>query len=160
MGRLTSTPLVPALIVGMASAGATAVLIGIPTDVIPNPWFGRVVGVRPLDVAVLVSLSVLLGALAATYVIAGSSGTAVPRAGLGSGVVGWLAVGCPVCNKAVVLLLGASGATSTFEPLQPLLGLLSVLLAATALALRIRAMRRGACELPRSREPANAPHAL
>ena len=34
----------------------------------------------------------------------------------------WFAVSCPVCNKVVVALLGASGATSTFAPLQPALG--------------------------------------
>jgi len=28
---------------------------------------------------------------------------------IGSGIVGWFAVGCPVCNRIVVALLGASG---------------------------------------------------
>ena len=137
----------PALVAVGAAVG-TALLIGVPTGVIPNPWFGRVVGVRPLDVGVLIALSVLMGALAATYSIAGSSGAKAPRAALGSGIVGWLAVGCPVCNKAVVLLLGASGATSTFEPIQPILGVASVVLAAAALTVRVRAMRRGACAVP------------
>jgi hypothetical protein len=145
--RATVSTAGSAAIAAAATAG-TALTIGIPTDVIPNPWFDRVVGVRPLDVGVLVALSLLMGALAATYASAGSSGAAAPRAGLGSGVLGWFAVGCPVCNKAVVLLLGASGATGTFEPLQPALGVAAVILAAAALAIRLRALRRGACELP------------
>jgi hypothetical protein len=116
--------------------------------VVPNPWFEREIGVRTLDVLVLVALSVLTGALVATYAVAGVSGAGAPRAGVGSGIVGWFAIGCPVCNKLEVALLGASGATSTFAPAQPFLGVAAVALAATALVLRVRAIRRGACPLP------------
>jgi hypothetical protein len=135
-------------LVALVAAGATALLVGIPTDVVPNPWFGREIGVRTFDVVTLVALSVVTGALVATYTLAGDSGAAVPRAGIGSGIVGWFAVGCPVCNKLVVALLGVSGATSTFAPLQPLLGAAAVLLATAALVVRVRAIRRGSCPLP------------
>jgi hypothetical protein len=130
------------------AAIGTALVIGIPTDVVPNPWFGREIGVRAVDVIVLVALSLLTGALVATYTVAGNSGAGAPRAGIGSGIVGWFAVGCPVCNKIVVALLGASGATSSFAPAQPALGAAAVALAAAALAIRVRAIRRGACALP------------
>ncbi len=33
------------------------------------------------------------------------------------------AIGCPVCNKLVVLALGFSGALAYFEPIQPALAL-------------------------------------
>lgn len=135
-------------LVAVAAAAGTALVIGIPTDVVPNPWFGRVVGVRPFDVATLIALALTTGALVATYTIAGDSGVAAPRTGIGSGIVGWFAVGCPVCNKLVVALIGVSGATSTFEPLQPLLGAAAVALAVAALVVRVRAIRRGACALP------------
>jgi hypothetical protein len=135
-------------LVAALSAAATALVIGIPTDVVPNPWFGRVIGVRPADVAVLVALSLLTGALAATYTVAGRSGDAPPRTGIGSGVLAWFAVGCPVCNKLVVGLLGVSGATDWFAPAQPILGALAVVLATAALVVRVRAIRRGACPLP------------
>jgi hypothetical protein len=134
--------------VAVLGALGTALIIGIPTDVIPNPWFGREIGVRALDVVVLVALSGVTGALMATYAFAAASGAGAPRAGIGSGVIGWFAIGCPVCNKLVVGLLGASGATSTFAPAQPVLGLAAVALAATALAVRVRAIRRGECPLP------------
>jgi hypothetical protein len=120
-------------VAGLVAAVFTALVIGVPTDVVPNPWFSRVVGVRPIDVVVLVALSLLTGALVATYVVAGRSGAGAPRAGIGSGVLGWFAVGCPVCNKLVVLLLGASGATRVFEPVQPVLGVAAVILAMAAL---------------------------
>jgi hypothetical protein len=135
-------------VVGVGAAVGTALVIGIPTDVVPNPWFDRVIGVRPFDVVVLIALSALTGALTATYTVAGDSGNAAPRAGIGSGIVGWFAVGCPVCNKLVVALIGASGATSTFAPLQPALGVAAVALAAAALIVRVRAIRRGSCPLP------------
>jgi hypothetical protein len=136
--------------VAILAALGTAAVIGIPTDVVPNPWFGREVGVRPADVVVLIALSVVTGALASTYVVAGGSGPKAPRTGLGSGLIGWFAIGCPVCNKLVVALVGVSGATSRFEPAQPFLGALAVALAVAALAVRLRAMRRGACATPRS----------
>jgi hypothetical protein len=137
--------------VGVVAAAGTALVIGVPTDVVPNPWFDRVVGVRPADVVVLIALSLLTGALAATYAIAGRSGAGTPRAGIGSGILGWFAIGCPVCNKLVVLLLGVSGATTAFEPIQPILGVLAVALAAAALVVRVRAIRRGSCPLPPAR---------
>ena len=143
-------------LVALVAAGATALLIGIPTDVVPNPWFGRQIGVRGFDVVTLVALSIVTGALIATYTVAGDSGVVAPRAGLGSGILGWFAVGCPVCNKLVVALLGASGATSTFAPLQPLLGAAAVLLASAALVVRVRAIRRGTCRLPVDRHARSA----
>jgi hypothetical protein len=134
--------------VALVAAVGTTLIIGIPTDVVPNPWFGREIGVRAFDVVTLIALSVVTGALVATYTLAGDSGAAVPRTGIGSGIIGWFAVGCPVCNKIVVALLGASGATSTFAPLQPALGVAAVALASAALVVRVRAIRRGTCPLP------------
>jgi hypothetical protein len=75
----------PAVAAALAAVG-TALLIGIPTDIVPNPWFGREIGVRLVDVVVLIALSVLTGALIATYTVAGSSGAGAPRAGIGSGI--------------------------------------------------------------------------
>src|SRR5919198_4911631 len=142
--------LLPAAVIGLMAAIGTVVIIGVPTDVIPSPLFGRQTPVHPYDVAVLIALGLLTGALVATYAIARDAGRATKRAGIGSGVLGWFAVSCPACNKIVVALLGASGATSTFAPLQPALGGLAVALAAAALAVRVRALRRGSCPLPKN----------
>jgi hypothetical protein len=141
----------PSAVAGFLAAIGTVAIIGIPTDVIPNPLFGRQTPVHPYDVAVLIALGMLTGALVATYAIARDAGRATKRAGIGSGVLGWFAVSCPACNKVVVALLGASGATSTFAPLQPALGVLAIALAAGALAVRIRALRRATCPLPENR---------
>ena len=117
-----------------------------PTHLVDDFRVITEIGVRVVDVVVLAALSLLTGALVATYTVAGGSGAGAPRAGIGSGILGWFAVGCPVCNKIVVALLGASGATSSFAPAQPALGVAAVALAAAALAIRVRAIRReGLC---------------
>lgn len=128
---------------GVASIG-TAVLIGIPTDVLPNPWFTRMTPVRPLDYVFWPSTSLLVGMLLASYLLpAGALGQAGRRVGFGSGLLGWLAIGCPICNKLIVGLLGVSGALQYFGRLQPLLGFAGVVLAAGALAVRLRSFARG-----------------
>ncbi|MDH6193052.1 hypothetical protein M2168_006084 [Streptomyces sp. CZ24] len=58
------------------------------------------------------------------------------------------AVGCPVGNKLVLVLLGASGAMSCWAPPQPLLAVLSVGLPAEA-ALRRRSSQTE-CAVPAS----------
>ena len=144
---------------GLTVAGAlgTAGLLGIPTDVIANPWFERKVPTRSFEVIVLVALSLLAGAIAATYAAPSTSEVGTRRAGVASGIVGWFAVSCPLCNPVVVGLLGASGATGVFAHLQPALGVLAVAFAAGALALRVRAMRRGTCRIETRRPLVRVP---
>jgi hypothetical protein len=139
---------VRAAAIGALAAIGTAVLIGIPSDVIPNPWFGREIAVDGFDVFVLVALSLLTGALAATYVGTGGLTASAERAGVGSGIVGFFAVSCPVCNKLVVALIGTSGASGWFASIQPVMGVAAIALAGAALAVRVRAIRRGACPMP------------
>jgi len=40
----------------------------------------------------------------------------------GGGLLSFLAIGCPICNKLVVLALGLGGVLRWFAPIQPLLG--------------------------------------
>lgn len=151
-----------------AAAGAVAVAlaIGIPTDVIPNPVFGRpLVGVTWWAYPQLAITAVLGGLLLATYVAdAGSDATPptaaadeldVPgRAGGMGGLLSFFAVGCPTCNKLVVVALGTSGALDWFAPAQPILAAVS--LAMLAWALRTRLRNDVACRIaPGSRHDAN-----
>lgn len=121
----------------------TALLIGIPTDVIPNGLFGRMTPVRAYDVPVLVAVSALSGLLVASHLGVGGGACPTRRSGTtgtAGAVVGWLAIGCPVCNKLVVLAIGSSGALSWFAPAQPWLAAVSVLLLVAALAWRWRVL--------------------
>ncbi|WP_209370699.1 hypothetical protein [Brevibacterium renqingii] len=54
------------------------------------------------------------------------------------GMLGWFAVGCPVCNKIALLALGYTGALTYFAPLQPLLAAASVILLLAAVIIRLK----------------------
>jgi hypothetical protein len=143
-----SRPALRAGAAGVFGALATTVVMGVPTDVVPNPWFGRKLASTPFDGVVLIALSLLAGALAMTYAIPAAADANGRRAGIGSGILGWFAISCPACNKIVVALLGASGATGSFAAVQPGLSAGAVGLAVAALATRVRTIRRGTCPLP------------
>jgi hypothetical protein len=59
------------------------------------------------------------------------------RHAVGASLLATLAVGCPVCNKLVVALIGFSGALSYWAALQPLLGVLSIMLLLSGLVVRL-----------------------
>ncbi|MFF3286368.1 hypothetical protein [Streptomyces sp. NPDC003023] len=128
-----------------AGALATAVLVGAPTDVVPNPLFGRSVPVQWWNYPALAVTAVLAGIVLSTYVRPPSPSPEQPEAADGGrlgavgGVLSFFAVGCPVCNKLVLVLLGASGALSYWAPLQPLLAVVSAGLLAEAALRRLSA---------------------
>lgn len=131
-----------AALYGLAGATGVTLLVGLPTDLLPNPFFVRMLEVRPQDYVFLAVTALLGGALAATYAFP----AACPRFEgrfAASGFLTVLAVGCPICNKLVVLALGTSGAMTWFEPFQPVLALASIGLLALALLVRVRAIRPG-----------------
>lgn len=136
---------------GAAIVGAVAVAlaIGLPTVMIPNPVFSRMIPVQWWNYPVWIATAALSGLLLATYVREGAA-TAVDdrpsrRGGLG-GVLAYFAVGCPVCNKLVVIALGTSGAMSWFAPLQPILAIGALALLVVALRGRLRGA--AACAVP------------
>jgi hypothetical protein len=112
----------------------------VPTDLIDTPLFVRMTPPEWWNYPLWVAGAVLVGLLAATYVAdPGQSRSGDSQGGkvFGGGLLSVYAVGCPVCNKLVVLALGASGALTYFGPAQPVLGLLSVGLLLYALRARL-----------------------
>ena len=118
-------------------AAVAAVVIAIPSDLIDTPIFGRPVAARWIDYVILAVTSALIGLIFAIRPERSDSAelvAATERQGtrtLWGGFVSFLAVGCPVCNQAVVALVGVSGALSWWAPVQPFVGLLAVALAAS-----------------------------
>ncbi len=132
------------------AAAATVVValgIGLPTELIANPWFHRMMPTEWWNHPVWLASSVLSGLLVATYVRDGRATEDRPsaRGGVG-GVLAFFAVGCPVCNKLVVVALGTSGAMNWFAPVQPFLAVAALLLLAAAL--RSRLANERACRVP------------
>ncbi|WP_263731521.1 hypothetical protein [Cellulomonas sp. SG140] len=144
---------------------AFAVLLGVPTVLIPNPVFGREVPPQTWSYITWVLSSVLAGLLGATYVRpsaprrgggrAAQASPEVPesavvamqaaatadrpsRWGMAGGVLTWFAVGCPVCNKIALLALGYAGTMRWFAPAQPVLAMAAVAMTAGALVVRLR----------------------
>ena len=94
--------------VAAIAAIVTYLVVGLPTAVIENPVFGRSVEVTPWSVPVLVITSVLSGLLVASYFrndVITPEEKSIKIGGIGA-VLSYLAVGCPVCNKLVLIALG------------------------------------------------------
>jgi hypothetical protein len=144
---------------------ASLLAFGLVAAIIPNPLFARQIPVEPFAIAVWLLSAPLMGLIAATYMVAPTATPAVaaplidavpmmaappplsnePRSttlGTIAGVGAFLAIGCPVCNKIALLLLGSSGALTVFAPLQPVIGAASLVLLAATLTWRMR-MRAG-----------------
>jgi hypothetical protein len=140
---------------------ASLLAFGLVSAIIPNPVFGRQIPPESFAIAVWILSAPLMGLVGATYtspppwdgaveLAAASPMPAVEGRGTTIGAVAafgaFLAIGCPVCNKVALLLLGTSGALTVFAPLQPVIGAASLALLVATLAWRLRSRaRRGAC---------------
>lgn len=136
--------------IAVVSGLAVAALVALPTAVIPNPIFGRAIEVTWWSYPVVILSGIFGGLLLATY-IKEPGAEEIDKAAKVGGIGGFLAffaVGCPVCNKLVLLALGTSGAMTWFAPVQPFLAVASVILMAWALRIRLRGMT--SCEMPRA----------
>jgi MFS family permease len=137
-------------VVAAVSALATILVIGLPTVLIPNPVFGREVPTVWWNWPALLVAAVLSGLLVATYVRQSTplgeldnaeTEETGSRRGMVGGVLTFFAVGCPVCNKIVLLALGTSGAMQWFAPVQPILAVAAVAALVWALHARLRGER-------------------
>lgn len=138
------------VVVAMLAGISTYLLLGVPTDVVNNGVFGRSIEVTPWSMPVLVATAVLSGLLAATYVgVSVFDSTA--KMGTIGGALSFFAIGCPVCNKLVLIALGTTGAINFFGPLQPYMAVGGVILLAWALLRRMK--NAGACPMPASASP-------
>lgn len=132
-----------AIVYGAGMGLAVLLLVGIPSGVIANPFFVRPLEARATDFVFLGAITVLAIALGATYGVPTTCSPQDSKA-LGSGLLLFVGIGCPVCNKVVIALAGASGALTYFEPIQPLFSLAAIAVMGVALALRVRDIRRAA----------------
>jgi hypothetical protein len=141
------------------------VAFGLGSAIIPNVVFGRQIPPEPFAIWTWIASAPLMGLVIATYTVAipaspafvmvdaqgNPAATAAGdrrggRLGLIGSIGAFLAIGCPVCNKIALILLGTSGALSIWAPIQPYVAAASLVLLAATLAWRLR-MRAlgGAC---------------
>ncbi|MEU5976914.1 hypothetical protein [Streptomyces sp. NPDC047315] len=135
--------------VAVVVAVLAAAVIGVPTGVVPSSLYTRMTPVVWWNYPVWAGSSILMGLLVATYA-GGPTPRTAPRPrgarAIAAGVLSVFAVGCPVCNKLVVLALGMSGAMTYWAPAQPVLAVISLALLAHALVRRLRTAN--ACAVP------------
>lgn len=124
----------------------TFLALGLPTDVIDNPVFGRAIDETPWAMPVLIVTSVLGGLLIGSYVRPQPFDSAATSGSIG-GALSFFAIGCPVCNKVVLLALGTTGAVNFFEPIQPFLAGLGIVALAWALHKRLVSAQACAVEI-------------
>lgn len=144
---------------------ASLVGFGLVSAIIPNPVFARQIPAEPFAIGVWLLSAPLMGLIWATYMVPPAARTTLaapltaeaplsgePRSttlGTVAGLGAFLAIGCPVCNKIALLLLGTSGALTVFAPIQPVIGAASLALLAATLVWRMRLWVRGeTCRLP------------
>lgn len=127
-------------LVAVAAAALAAIVMGVPTGIVRTSFYTRMTAVTWWDYPVWAISALLVGLYAATYVRIGGAVPAPDRARrtLGATMLATFAVGCPICNKLVVAVIGVSGALSYWAPVQPVLGVLSIALLLTGLAVRLR----------------------
>ena len=125
-------------------ATLAALVIAVPADLIDTPLFGRPIEPRAIDYLILTITAGLIGLILAIRA-PGEAGESQERRTLWGGAVSFLAVGCPVCNQAVVALVGTSGALSWWAPVQPVVGLVAIGLLLWTLRQRLATYQLVAC---------------
>ncbi|HMY58654.1 MAG TPA: hypothetical protein PK472_10385 [Pseudomonadota bacterium] len=95
--------------------------IGTLTALWQNPFFGRMTAVAGYEY-VLLAAQALLGGM---YLAVRTPICAAKAAGSG-GVLGFLGVACPVCNKWLLAMFGSGVLLTYFEPIRLYVGLFGV----------------------------------
>ena len=114
---------------GFAVALGSFVALGTVAAIWENPLFVRMTPAGDLEVVLLGLLSVLLG----TYVAIRRPYCSAKTAGVG-GVLGFIGVACPVCNKILLLIFGGDLLLTYFEPVRVYVAAIGVLAVAAAAA--------------------------
>jgi hypothetical protein len=138
---------------------AAVLIMGVAGETLPGASVGRVVPTQWWNYVTLVLSPPLIALIAATFVPQGQprKGRRWAKTGTGAGgAAGTLAMACPVCNPLAIPLFGAAGVLSFLAPYRGLIALLSIVLLAVTLLIRLRTTR--ACQLAPQAGPSPGPH--
>lgn len=103
----------------------------------PNPLFVRMTPAGDFEIILLLAMSAFFGGYMAVRRPACST-----RMAYGGGILGFIGVACPVCNKILLLVFGGELLMVYFEPIRIYVALAGVLMMAAALWFEVR--RQGA----------------
>lgn len=121
---------------GTLVAIALFVAVGTVTAVWVNPFFTRMTPVGPWELLATALLAALSGVTTAFW---------VPQCrmrGPGSGgIIGFLGIACPTCNKVLMLIFGGPALLAWFDPVRPYLAVAGVIIMSFAAMRAWRAFR-------------------
>jgi len=118
---------------GVIVAAGTFAALGTVAAIWDNPFFIRMTPAGNAEVWVLVLLAILIGVFVAIRRPACSGKTA----GVG-GVLGFLGIACPVCNKILLVIFGGDLLLTYFEPIRIYVAVIGVAIAGWAVVREIR----------------------
>lgn len=134
-----ANPVVRHIAWGVGVAAAMFAGLGTVAALWENPLFMRMTPTGGFEITLLL----LLSALAGLYVGLPQAECGKRTAGTG-GVIGFLGIACPVCNKILVLLFGGALLLEYYEPVRLYLALGGVAL--LVVAIWLKQTRRGCAE--------------
>lgn len=111
---------------GIILSIAAFLLYGIPTAIIPNPFFKRMTVTTRLDLSLLVLTAILLGSYLSLYFYSKKKSKVSNVAAATGGFTGVFAFSCPLCNVLLISLFGSSFLLTYFEPVRPLIGIFTI----------------------------------
>src|SRR5499427_11105021 len=127
---------------------AALLIMGVAGETLPGASVGRVVPTQWWNYVTLILSPPLIALIAATFVPPGQprGGLRWAKTGTGAGgAAGTIAMACPVCNPLAIPIFGAAGVLSFLAPYRGPIALLSIVLLAVTLLLRLRTTRT--CQL-------------
>lgn len=100
-------------------------VFGIATSLVPNAIFKRMMIPNIFDYLFLFTTAIL----SAVFIsLPEKKVCAVNSSGFGGTFLGVLAFACPTCNALLVYLLGMNLLIGIFDPLRPVIGLISIII--------------------------------
>lgn len=127
-GPVLRPPLLPIAKGGLLAVGLFA-LLGTVSALWPNPFFVRMTPAGGWEVAAL-----LLTALLSGIFVAIRRAECSVVAAQGGGVLGFLGVACPTCNKVLMLIFGGELLMAWYEPVRVYVAAAGVLVLAVLVA--------------------------
>ena len=124
---------------GVGAGLLSFVILGTVAALWPNPLFIRMVPPAGYEIPLLAVQSALL----ALYVAVRRPACRLRTIGVSS-VINFLGVACPICNKILLLVFGATALLTYFEPVRLYVGLAGVALGLMAVAVEGRRRWRDA----------------
>lgn len=125
------------------AGSAVFIGLGFLTVLISNQFFIRMTPIEYYDYIFLFFTAALSGAYIGLKYYSKKTLRKCNTAAAAGFFGGLLSFGCAICNKLLIILLGLTGVVTYFMPIQPVLGILSVILLAYAVYMQASVMRKG-----------------